>query len=154
VTKWPTPCSQKLPIWATKGTATETGDDIVETSQASVHQSDKDVAQNSDRKGTRNLDSSSSTKLHVKRKKKYIFEDSDTDADEDVCQGTRMNTLKKKDASISVPLKVGKKKVPQADDEESNKITCDNIKACKVVASDETDVNKVVEIEWARKNKG
>jgi len=145
ITECPVPCSWKLPIWVTKGMGTGTDDDIAETLQESVHQSDEDVSQRFNRKVTKNLDSSGSTKLHEKRKKKDIFEDSDTDEDEDVHQGTRVNSSKKKEASMSVPLKVGKKKVLQAVGEESNKIMCDNNKACKVVASDKTDACKVVE---------
>jgi len=46
---------------------------------------------------------------------------------------------------MSVPLKVGKKKVPKAVGEESIRIMCDNTEACKVVGSDKTNACTVVE---------
>jgi len=50
----------------------------------------------------------------MKRKKKDIFEDSDTDVDKDVHQTTILNSLKKKDSCTSVHSKFGKKKDPEA----------------------------------------
>jgi len=61
-----------------------TGDDIAETSQDSVHQSDEEVSQDLDANVTKNIDSSHSTKLCMKKKKKYIFEDCDTGVDKGV----------------------------------------------------------------------
>ncbi len=46
---------------------------------------------------------------------------------------------------MSVPLKVRKKKVPQAVGGESNRITWDNTKSCKVVGIDKTNTCRVVE---------
>jgi len=44
----------------------------------------------------------------------------------------------KKDASVSLPLKVGKKKVPQEVADDNNKILSDNTKPSKIVGVDET----------------
>jgi len=76
VTKCPSPCSWKVPIWAMQGVQTGTGDGIAENSQESIHHSDEDVSQDFDPKVSKNMDSSGPTKLHKKRKKKDIFEDS------------------------------------------------------------------------------
>jgi len=109
VTKCQCPCSQKLPIWATQGIKTDTGDGIKETSQESIHQNDKDVSQDFDPKVSENIDSSGPTKLRRKKKKKDIFEDNDSDVDEVVYQGTKVKSSPKKDSSVPLPLKVVKK---------------------------------------------
>ncbi len=142
VTKHPSPHSWKLPILAMQGMETGTGDGIVETSQESVHHSDEDVSQDFDPKVSNNMDSSGPTKLHKNRKKKDIFEDSDTDVDEVVYQGTKVKLSPKKDSSVLLPLKVGKKKVSHGVGEDNNRISSDNIKASKIVGSDKSKACK------------
>jgi len=97
VTKCPSPCSWKLSIQATQGMETGIGDGIKETSQESIHRSDKDVYPDFDPKVSKNIDSTGPTKLCKKKKKKDIFEDSDSDVDEVVYQGTEVKSSPKKD---------------------------------------------------------
>jgi len=55
-----------------------------------------------------------------------------------------VKSSKKKDACVSVPMKVGKKKVLQGVGEDSNRILSDNTKACKVAGSNMSDACKLV----------
>jgi len=61
----------------------------------------------------------------MKRKKKDIFEDGDTDLDKDFHQATILNSSKKKDSCTSVDLKVEKKQLPEAVGENSKITMCD-----------------------------
>jgi len=61
---------------------------------------------------TKNIDSSCSIRVHIKEKKKDIFQQRDSEVYKDVHQATIFNSLKKKDSCMSVNLKVRKKKIP------------------------------------------
>jgi len=92
---------------------TRTGDGISNSSQDSVHQSDKDIAQDHKANVSKEMVSSHSTRLHIKQKKKDVFQESDSDSGKDAPQDTRLNSLEKKDSCTSVNLKVGKRKFLQ-----------------------------------------
>jgi len=122
----------------------DSGVGIVATSQESIHHSNEEVDPDFDQKDSMIIDSLGPTKLCKKKKKKGVFEDSDSDVDEVVYQGTKVKSSPKKDSSVSLPLKVGKKKVPQEVADDNNKILSDNIKPSKNVGIDETEQCKDV----------
>ncbi len=84
VTKHPTQCSWKLPIWATQGLDSNSGVGMGEV--------DPDF----DAKDSMIMDSLGPTKLCKKKKKKDVFEDSDSVVDEVVYKGTKVKSLLKK----------------------------------------------------------
>jgi len=114
VTKRPSQRSRKLPIRVTEGMDPDSGVVVGVTSQESIHRSNEEVDPDFDPKDSTVTDSVRSTKSRKKKKKKDVFEDSDSDVDEVVYQGTKVKSLPKKDSSVSLPSKVGKKKVPHA----------------------------------------
>ena len=59
--------------------------------------------------------------------------------DEVVYQGTKVKSLPKKDSLVSLPLKVGKKKVPDEIADDNNEISSDNMKPSQNDGIDETE---------------
>jgi len=132
VIKHPSQHSQKLPIWVTEGMDLDSGVVVGATSQESIHHSNEEV------------DPERPTKSRKKKKRKDVFEDSDSDVDEVVYQGTKVKSLPKKDCLVSLPSKVGKKKVPDEIADDNNKISSDNMKPSQNNGIDETEQCKDV----------
>jgi len=139
VTKRPSQRSRKLPIWVTEGMDPDSGVVVGATSQESIHRSNEEVDPDFDPKDSTIRDSVHPTKSRKKKKKKDVFEDSDSDVDEVVYQGTKVKSLPKKDSLVSLPLKVGKKKVPEEIADDNNEISSDNIKPSKNDDINETE---------------
>jgi len=144
VTKRPSQRSRKLPIRVTEGMDPDSGVVVGVTSQESIHRSNEEVDPDFDPKDSTIRDSVCPTKSRKKKKKKDVFEDSDSDVDEVVYQGTKVKSLPKKDCSVSLLSKVGKKKVPDKIADDNNENSIDNIKPSKNDGIDETEQCKDV----------